>query len=231
MHRPRVGRRRSCAPSRRATRRTPGSLGSCGIGSQVHRERAACARRSRAPRRSRCRAAVVGDRRADDDDAVDDDRRRRHRIRRRLERGNSQAVLQVDRPVAAESGARRAVAGVDGEQLRLRRGDEDPAAARGAGRRRLIEPGRTRRGSRNRRRRRRASILGRTPSAPRPVAGSSAMTRPSGVPTYIVPSTTSGVASNAVGCLSRSPDAFRRSDRSMPPRAGPTLSRVICRGW
>jgi hypothetical protein len=43
------------------------------------------------------------------------------------------------------------------------------------------------------------SILGSNTQRSRPVAGSRAITRPSGVPRYIVPSTTSGVASKAVG--------------------------------
>src|SRR3989449_8409435 len=42
-------------------------------------------------------------------------------------------------------------------------------------------------------------IFGSNTQRSRPVAGSSAITRPSGVPRYIVPSTTRGVASKAVG--------------------------------
>jgi hypothetical protein len=42
------------------------------------------------------------------------------------------------------------------------------------------------------------AIFGSYTQRSRPVAGSSAITRPSGVPTYIVPSTTSGVDSNEV---------------------------------
>src|SRR5205807_3809154 len=42
-------------------------------------------------------------------------------------------------------------------------------------------------------------IFGSNTQRSRPVTGSSAITRPSGVPRYIVPSTTRGVASKAVG--------------------------------
>ena len=43
------------------------------------------------------------------------------------------------------------------------------------------------------------AIVGSKTQRSHPVPGSSAITRPSGVPTYIVPSTTSGVVSNDAG--------------------------------
>src|SRR5216110_3625762 len=69
-------------------------------------------------------------------------------------------------------------------------------------------------------------ILGSNTQRSRPVAGSSAITRPSGVPRYIVPSTTSGVASNAVGLsvLNAAPVSPVRYVQAIC--SPPTLARV-----
>ncbi len=69
-------------------------------------------------------------------------------------------------------------------------------------------------------------ILGSNTQRSRPVAGSSAITRPRGVPRYIVPSTTSGVASNAVGLsvLNTAPVSPVRYVQAIC--SPPTLARV-----
>src|SRR5205807_7499009 len=61
--------------------------------------------------------------------------------RGRLERRNPQPCPKVDDSAPTESGAGPPVASVERDELRLRRGHEDAAAAPGAGGRGLVEPG------------------------------------------------------------------------------------------
>ena len=141
---------------------------------------------------------VVGDRGARDHDVAHHRRRRRHLVGLELVGRDAEPAPQVDHALLPEAGAGPAGGGVEGDQTRVDGGHEDPPRARRARRRAAVAPV--------------GDTAAREVAVPtlrvdagsyrqrsRPVAGSSAIARPRGVLTNIVPSTTSGVASRAGG--------------------------------